>query len=169
MNTGNQRSGATPLGADTETTPFGKDSLGKNIDRKDIMAIVAGHHVPYAATASIGFLDDFQQKVKKAFEYQGPKFLLVFSPCVNAWKFPGDQTVSIACLATETNFWPLYEIESGQYKINYEPKEKIAVEEFYKTQGRFSHLFRHPQKEKIMQKIQQETNSQWDRLKKLQT
>lgn len=168
MNTGNQRSGATPLGADTETTPFGKESIGKSVRKKDIMAIVAGHHVPYAATANIGFLQDFQAKVKKAFETKGPKFLLVFSPCVNAWKYPPSQTVSVARLATETNFWPLYEIEEGEYKISYTPKKSLPVEEFYKTQGRFKHLFARKDKNEIFKKIQQEIDLQWNRLKKFE-
>jgi pyruvate ferredoxin oxidoreductase beta subunit len=168
MNTGNQRSGATPLGADTETTPFGKKSIGKNIRKKDIMAIVAGHHIPYLATANIGFLQDFQAKVKKAFETKGPKFLLVFSPCVNAWKYSPSQTISVARLATETNFWPLYEIEEGEYEINYTPQKALPVEEFYKTQGRFKHLFGRKDKDEIFQKIQNEIDLEWDRLKKVE-
>jgi len=164
MNTGNQRSGATPLGADTETTPFGKKSLGKNSTRKDIVSIVAGHDIPYVATANIGFLDDLKEKVKKAVEMKGPKFILVFSPCVNQWKYPTDQTIKIAKLATETNFWPLYEIENGRYKINYQSRKKISIEEFYKTQGRFSHLFKKKNKEEIFKDIQEEIDGEWREL-----
>ncbi len=167
MNTGNQRSGATPTGADTETTPFGKDSYGKTVKRKDIMAIVAAHHIPYAATANVGFLDDFKKKVKKAFETKGPKFLLVFSPCVNQWKYGIDQTINVAKMGTETNFWPLYEIEDGKYKINYEPKEPKLIEEFLQTQGRFRHIFKRDDKAKLLKKIQEEVDDEWERLKSL--
>jgi pyruvate ferredoxin oxidoreductase beta subunit len=166
MNTGNQRSGATPLGADTETTPFGEYSLGKNVPRKNIMEIVAGHNIPYAATANVGFLDDFKAKAKKAFGIEGPKFLLVFSPCVNQWKYPPDQTINIARLATETNFWPLYEIENGKYKINYLPRKRIKVEDFYKTQGRFKHLFNNKNKIEIFRNIQSIIDEEMIKLKK---
>lgn len=167
MNTGNQRSGATPLCADTETTPFGCNSSGKDIPRKNIMEIVAGHNIPYLATANVGFLNDFERKAKKALEIKGPKFLLVFSPCVNQWKFPPSETIEIAKLATETNFWPLYEIENGNYKINYKPKKKRPIEDFYKTQGRFKHLFKDKNSsKKIMESIQIDIDNQWKKLKK---
>lgn len=164
MNTGNQRSGATPLGADTQTTPFGTESIGKGGKRKDIMAIVAGHHVPYAATANIGFLDDFKAKVKKALTIKGPKFILVFSPCVALWKFPPSKTFDVAKLGTETNFWPLYEIEEGKYKLSYQPKERKPIEEFYSTQGRFKHIFKSDQKDAILQRIQAEVDRGFERI-----
>jgi pyruvate ferredoxin oxidoreductase beta subunit len=83
------------------------------------------------------------------------------------WKYPESQTISIAKLGTETNFWPLYEYENGNYKLNYEPKEKIPVEEFYKTQGRFKHLFKREGKEKIFQDIQEVTDQEWRKIKNL--
>lgn len=169
MNTGNQRSGATPIGANTETTPFGVESFGKTSKRKDIMAIVAGHHIPYAATANVGFLADFEKKAKKALETKGPTFLLVFSPCVALWKYPPSKTIEIAKKATETNFWPLYGIENGKYKISYEPRETESVEEFYKTQGRFKHLFKRDDKEEIFSIIQSAVDDQWNEIKKLQS
>ncbi len=164
MNTGNQRSGATPLGADTETTPFGKESFGKKIRRKNIMEIVAGHNIPYLATANVGFLNDFENKVKKAFEIEGPKFLLVFSPCVNQWKFPSHRTINVAKLGTQTNFWPLYEVENGKYKINYFPEKKKKIEEFYSTQGRFRHLFQRKDKIEIFKKIQKEIDEEFEKI-----
>ncbi|MDZ7611636.1 MAG: thiamine pyrophosphate-dependent enzyme [Candidatus Moranbacteria bacterium] len=164
MNTGNQRSGGTPIGADTETTPYGKDSYGKSTKRKDIMSIVAAHHIPYAATANVGFLEDFKHKAKKALETKGPTFLLVFSPCVNQWKYPPHKTIDVAKLATETNFWPLYEIENGEYKINYTPSKKIPVEEFYQTQGRFKHIFKRKDKDEIIKKVQEEVDGEWERI-----
>lgn len=167
MNTGNQRSGGTPMGAETQTTPSGKEAFGKDVKRKDIMSIVAGHHVPYAATANVGMMDDFQAKVKKALSIKGPKFILVFSPCVALWKFPPEKTFEIAKLGTETNFWPLYEIENGEYKISYEPKERKSIEEFYKTQGRFKHLFRRDDKEVLIRKIQKSIDDDFSRIKAL--
>lgn len=167
MNTGNQRSGATPLGADTETTPSGKDSFGKNTWRKDVMAIVAAHNIPYLATANVGFPQDLKNKVKKAMEYDGPKFLLVFSPCPSLWKFDASQTIRIAKLATETGFWPLYEIDEGHYQINHVTKEKIKVEEFYKTQGRFKHLFKRKDADDIMEAVQKDIEDNWEKLRKL--
>ncbi len=167
MNTGHQRSGATPLGASTQTTPAGKESIGKSIRRKDLMKIVTAHRPAYAATANVGFLADFERKVKKALSTKGPSFLLVFSPCVPLWKYPESQTINIAKLGTETNFWPLYEYENGNYKLNYKPKEKIPVEEFYKTQGRFKHLFKNKNKEKIFQIIQQTVDTEWQKVNNL--
>ncbi len=167
MNTGHQRSGATPIGSSTETTPAGKESIGKSIRRKDLMQIVTAHRPAYAATANVGFLADFERKVKKALEAKGPSFILVFSPCVPLWKYPESQTINIAKLGTETNFWPLYEYENGEYKLSYEPKEKISVEEFYKTQGRFKHLFKRKDKEKIFADIQDITDKEWKKVKKL--
>lgn len=166
MNTGGQKSSATPMGADTETEPFGKKSSGKETRRKDILAIAAAHNIPYAATASVGFLPDFERKVKKALQIKGPKFLLVFSPCINEWKYPMGQTMSLAKLATETNFWPLYEVDAdGKYIINHNPKEPKPVEEFYKNQARFRHLFKREDKEEIFKNIQMEIDKQWEKLK----
>ncbi len=167
MNTGHQRSGATPIGASTQTTPAGKESIGKSIRRKDLMKIVTAHRPAYAATANVGFLADFERKIKKALKVKGPSFILVFSPCVPLWKYPESQTINIAKLGTETNFWPLYEYENGKYKLSYEPKEKIPVEEFYKRQGRFKHLFKREDKEKIFADIQEITDREWEKIRGL--
>ena len=169
MNTGHQRSGSTPIGASTETTPAGKESIGKAIRKKDLMQIVTAHRPAYAATANIGFLDDYKKKVRKALAVEGPAFLLVFSPCVPLWKYHESQTINIAELGTKTNFWPLYEYENGEFKLSYEPKEEIPVEEFYKTQGRFKHLFKRDEKEtkEIFQAIQQITDQEWEKVKKM--
>jgi len=166
MNTGNQRSSATPYGANTETVPAGKVSFGKTQKKKDMMAIVAAHHVAYAAQANVAHLDDLKKKAKKAFATPGPTFLNVYSPCTNNWKFPTSQYVRIARLATETNSWPLYEIENGSYVINYAPKEKKPIEEYLKTQGRFKHLFAEKNKE-VIKEIQKQVDEEWKRLQKL--
>ncbi|MEI6588105.1 MAG: thiamine pyrophosphate-dependent enzyme [Candidatus Moraniibacteriota bacterium] len=163
MNTGNQRSSATPYGAGTETTPVGDESFGKVEMRKNLMGIVAAHNIPYAAQANIANLADLKMKAKKALAVDGPSFLTVFSPCTNNWKFPTSQYVAIAKLATETNFWPLYEIENGEYKLNWEPKALKPVSEFLKTQGRFKHLFL-PKNKLILDQIQKVVNVEFARI-----
>ena len=166
MNTGNQRSSATPYGAGTETTPVGKDSFGKMERRKDLMAIVAAHRVAYVAQANIANLADLKMKARKALAVEGPSFLSVFSPCTNNWKFPTSQYVAIAKLATETNFWPLYEIENGRYKLNWEPKTLKPVTEFLKTQGRFKHLFL-PKNKAVLEQVQKIVNDEFARIASL--
>jgi len=163
MNTGNQRSSATPYGAGTETTPVGKKSFGKMETRKSIMEIVNAHRIPYLAQANVAYLADLKKKAKKALEVEGPSFLAVFSPCTNNWKFPTSQYVRIARLATETNFWPLYEIENGKYNINWATEKPKPVEEFLKTQGRFKHLFS-KQNENVLKDVQNKVDEEWMRL-----
>lgn len=168
MNTGGQRSGATPRGAETETTPFGKETWGKNNNRKDLMEIVFAHHLDYLAVANIGFLEDLKKKVKKAINVEGPSFLLVLSPCTALWKFPSSQTIKIAKMASDSLFWPLYEIEKGQHKITYQPKKIIGLEEFYSLQGRFKGLFLKDKKQRtaFFQKEQEAVEKNWEQLKK---
>ncbi len=163
MNTGNQRSSATPYGAATETTPSGKASFGKTEKRKNLMDIVAAHHIPYLAQANVAFLPDLKKKAQKALAVEGPSFLSVFSPCTNNWKFPTSQYVNIAKLATETNFWPLYEIENGKHNITWEPKNVKPLTEFLKTQGRFKHLFKE-KNQPIIDQMQRIANEEFARL-----
>lgn len=163
MNTGGQRSGATPYGADTETTPAGKRSFGKKEKRKDLMSIVIAHHLKYAAQANVAFLPDLAKKAKKAFEIEGPRFLLVLQPCTNLWKYPTSEYVRIGKLATETNFWPLWEYFEGKYKINWATENPKPLEEFLKTQGRFKHLSK-PGNEKVITEMQKEVDEEWKRL-----
>lgn len=166
MNTGNQRSSATPYGAFTETTPTGKTSFGKVEERKNIMEIVKAHNIPYLAQANVAYLPDLRKKAKKAFATKGPKFLSVFSPCTQNWKFPTSEYVKVARLATEANFWPLYEIEKGEYHINWASENPKPIEEFLKTQGRFKHLFRAENK-KVLESIQKRVDEEWMRLVKM--
>ncbi len=163
MNTGGQRSGATPYGADTETTPAGKNSFGKTEKRKDLMSIVIAHHIKYAAQANVSYLPDLAKKAKKALEMEGPRFLLVLQPCTNLWKFPTSQYVNIGKLATETNFWPLWEYEDRKYKINWATEDPKVLPEFLKTQGRFKHLFK-PGNEKVIAEMQKEVDENWKKL-----
>lgn len=166
MNTGGQRSGASPYGSDTETEPAGKFSFGKTRQRKDLMEIVNAHHIDYLAQANVAYIHDLKMKAKKALEIQGPSFLLVLQPCINLWKYPTSQYVRIGKLATETNFWPLYEIENGKYKINCNPPAggPKPVEEFLKTQGRFKHLFQKKNKN-VIEEIQKVVDENWNALK----
>jgi pyruvate ferredoxin oxidoreductase beta subunit len=166
MNTGGQRSGATPRGADTETTPAGKHSLGKAEKRKDLMSIVIAHHIKYAAQSNVAYPNDLKQKAKKAFEMSGPRFLLVLQPCTNLWKYPTSEYVRIGKLATETNFWPLWEYMDGRYKINWAAENPKPLEEFLKTQGRFKHLFKSGG-ESVIAEMQKEVDEEWKRLVQL--
>lgn len=165
MNTGGQRSSATPMGASMETTPAGKESFGNRTNRKDIMEIVKAHHINYLAQANVGYVEDMRAKARKAFETKGPSFLLVFQPCTNVWKFPISDYVKVAKLATETNYWPLYEVENGEYTVSMKPKEQKKIEEFLKTQRRFKHLFL-PENKKLVKNIQRNINEDWKSLLK---
>ncbi|MEI7891252.1 MAG: thiamine pyrophosphate-dependent enzyme [bacterium] len=151
MNTGGQRSGATPFGANTETAPAGETSFGKAQQRKDLMEIVNAHGIKYLAQSNVAYIHDLKKKAKKALETKGPSFLLVLQPCTQLWKFPVSDYVAVGKLATETNFWPLYEIEDGKYTINNVVKNPKPIEEFLKTQGRFKHLFGEKNKERIVE------------------
>jgi pyruvate ferredoxin oxidoreductase beta subunit len=164
MNTGGQRSGGTPYGANTETEPAGMESFGKSVQRKDLMEIVKAHHIKYLAQANVAYPQDLKMKAEKALKTKGPSFLLVLQPCTNLWKFPTSQYVRIGKLATETNFWPLYEIENGNYVINYVNKKPKSIEEFLKGQGRFKHLFEAKNK-KVLKEIQKTVNANWKKLK----
>ena len=140
MNTGIQRSGATPLGAATTTTPAGTVVAGKQQQKKDLTCIMIAHHIPYVAQASIHNPVDLSNKIKKGIELDGPAFLNVLCPCIPGWRIAPDMAVESARLGVETCFWPLYEVEDQRYNINYRPKEKLPVTDWLFTQGRFRHL-----------------------------
>lgn len=163
MNTGGQRSGATPFGANMETEPAGKKAFGKIEERKDLMEIVAAHGVKYLAQANVAYLSDLKRKAEKALSMDGPTFLLVLQPCTNQWKFPTSDYVRYGKLATETNFWPLYEIENGNYVINYVPDNPKPVSEFLKGQGRFKHLFEVKNKS-VIEEMQKRVEEKWKTL-----
>ncbi|MHC5034849.1 MAG: thiamine pyrophosphate-dependent enzyme [Planctomycetota bacterium] len=163
MNTGIQRSGATPKGAFTTTAPAGKVSPGKSQTKKNLTAIVAAHDVPYVAQASPHRARDLMRKVQKAVATEGPCFLNVLSPCPRGWRYPPDQTIDICKLAFDTCIWPLYEIEDGKTTVNYKPREKKPVQDWLKSQGRFRHLFS-PQNEHLIEEIQEEVDRKWERL-----
>jgi pyruvate ferredoxin oxidoreductase beta subunit len=162
MNTGVQRSGATPLGANTTTEPAGKVAQGKVQWRKDLTEIMVAHNIPYAAQAIIGNWADLTRKAEKAFSIRGPKFLNVLQPCRLGWGYKPEDTLVLARLAFETCLWPVYEVENGVYKIS-KPKEKKPVVEYLKTQDRFRHLFK-PGNEQLLAGIQVEVDRRWEQL-----
>jgi len=165
MNTGIQRSSATPPGAWTTTTPVGKVRPGKVGGKKDIVASVAEQGAMYVAQASISNFRDLIEKVRKAVSIDGATFINVLSPCPRGWRTDTGDTVSIARLAVDTCYWPLYEVENGKWKINYTPRQKLPVTEYLKPQGRFAHLFR-PENQHILEEIQEWVDSKWDLLQK---
>ncbi|MEF3245634.1 MAG: pyruvate ferredoxin oxidoreductase [Caldisericaceae bacterium] len=167
MNTGNQRSAATPFAANTTTAPAGRVSFGKPQWRKNIVEIAAAHRIQYAAQAALHNLPDLYNKAKKGFESNGPAFLAVFQPCTTNWHYDPALTVQYSRLAAETNFWPLYEIENGRVHINFKPKERKPIEEFLKGQGRFKHLFKEENKH-IIEEMQKTIDEEWERLLKLE-
>ncbi len=166
MNTGVQRSSATPACASATTSPVGEAIPGKPQDRKDMTSIVAAHHVPYVAQASVSNLIDLANKVERAMSYEGPKFLNVLVTCPLGWRTKRDSAVPMAKLAVETRYWPLYEVIEGQYKINYKPKKHVPVEEWLKGQGRFRHLFKNPALKSKIEDFQAAVDRNWDELLK---
>lgn len=163
MNTGIQRSGATPAGASTTTAPAGEKSFGKPQFRKDLTQIIAAHNIPYAAQATISNWKDLIQKSEKAFETKGPAFLNVLSMCHRGWRFKQQDTVKIAKLAVDTCFWPLYEITDGRYRLNYKPRKKRDITDWLSCQGRFGHLL-DPEQTTIIAHIQKEVDARWSKL-----
>lgn len=140
MNTGIQRSGATPYGASTTTSPAGKASFGENRPKKNMPMIMAAHGIPYVATASIAYPEDYMKKVKKAAEVDGPAYIHLNQPCTTGWGFDPSKTIEMGRLAVETGSWVLYEIEDGEFNVTYRPAERKPVVEYLKSQKRFKHL-----------------------------
>jgi len=163
MNTGIQTSTATPYGAITTTNPAAKI---KDIWPKDLMGIIAAHNIPYAATASLAFMEDFRNKIKKAKETRGFRLLMIDGPCPPGHKTEPEMSISVARLAVETNIFPLMEVEHQNYMINHEPEKYIPVDECMKLQGRYRHLFKNGSND-IIQQIQDYTDKNWKRLKDL--
>jgi len=162
MNTGIQRSGSTPIGAWTTTTPVGKKGEWEKRPKKRMVDILAAHRIPYAATASIGYPEDMIRKFQKAKTIKGTRFIQVFSPCPTGWKSDPSKTVEIAQLAVRTRMFPLYEVENGVYRITLKPKE-APIEDYLKLQGRFRHL-----PADVVEYINQHIEMEWDRLLKME-
>jgi len=165
MNTGIQRSSATPFGAWATTAEVGKAQQGKTQRRKDLTAIIAAHNVPYAAQASVSHWRDLTAKAEKAFAVEGPAFLNILAPCPRGWRSKPEDTISIAKLAVQTCFWPLFEIEDGEWRITTKVANKKPIEEFLKPQGRFKHLFK-PENAQLLAAVQAEVDRYWNVLQK---
>jgi pyruvate ferredoxin oxidoreductase beta subunit len=170
MNTGIQRSGGTPHGAWTTTSPAGKVIPGKPEHKKPIAHIMVAHEMPYVATANIAYWKDLVVKARKGMEINGPAFLHTFAPCPRGWRSENEKTVEIARLAVKTCIFPLWEAEYGEYKLSPQskaialnPKKKQPVETYLKTQRRFKHLFKEENK-KILEHIQNEVDRRWNKL-----
>jgi pyruvate ferredoxin oxidoreductase beta subunit len=163
MNTGIQRSSATPKGAWATTAEVGVAQAGKTQRRKDLTAIIAAHGVPYVAQASVSHWKDLTSKAEKAFNTPGPAFLNVFAPCPRGWRTPSSATIEIAKLAVQTGFWPVYEVDDGVWRQTVKVHNRKPVEEFLRPQGRFRHLFT-PGNEALLAEIQADVDRAWERL-----
>ncbi|MFA4871837.1 MAG: thiamine pyrophosphate-dependent enzyme [Patescibacteria group bacterium] len=154
QNTGYQSSGSTPLDANTTTTPFGKESMGAQQVKKDMIKIALAHGLPYVATATTGYLVDITTKVKKALTIKGPKYLQIYTPCIPGWGIETNQTMSVAQLAVQSGFYPIIEYVNGKLERVQKITKKVPVEEFLKVQKRFKHLFKSPEGKLEIAKIQ---------------
>jgi len=140
MNTGIQRSSATPFGASTTTSPAGKHSIGQTTWKKNMPAIAAAHDIPYVATACHSYPFDLMNKISKAIKVEGPSYIHVLSVCPTGWRLAPELTIRAGRLAVQTGIFPLYEIEKGEYTLNFDFPQLRPVEDYFKLQGRFRHL-----------------------------
>ncbi len=160
MNTGIQRSSATPFGASTTTSPAGKVSIGQVTWKKNMPAIAAAHNIPSVATACPSYPFDLMAKVEKGASTLGPAYIHILSVCPTGWRCATDLTIRIGRLAVETGTFPLYEIENGKYRLNFDFPQLRPVTDYMKLQGRFRHL-----SEGIIDKIQQRVSADYAELK----
>jgi pyruvate ferredoxin oxidoreductase beta subunit len=172
MNTGIQRSGGTPQGAATTTTPAGTVVPGKLETKKPIAEIMLAHEMPYVATASPYYWRDLLTKVRKGLEVEGPAFLHVFAPCQRGWRSDPAKSMEYSKLAVETCVFPVWESVNGQCQLSVPsrlvalaPQKKKPVTDYLQGQGRFRHLFT-PQNKKLLEEIQRATDERWERLLK---
>jgi len=160
MNTGIQRSSATPFMAATTTSPAGKAIKGQRTGKKNVPEIMVAHNVPYVATACPSYPIDLVNKVKKAKEVKGPAYVHVFSMCPTGWRSASEETIKLGRLVVETGIFPLYEVENGKYRMTTEiPKKLRPVEDYLKLQGRFRHL-----NADDIAKVQALVNKEWRKL-----
>lgn len=161
MNTGIQKSGLTPFGAKTTTTPAGKNIHGNIRPKKNMFEIAAAHDIPYAATATVGYMNDFLDKVKKASQINGTKYIHVIAPCPTGWGIPVSDTVEAAREIADCGLWYLAEYENGEFILNRDPKEFTDVAEYLKKQGRFRHLT-----DKDVALIVRSRDEKWEKIRK---
>jgi len=147
MNTGIQRSSSTPHAAMTTTSPPGRVRMGKRHLKKDIVSIIAAHHIPYAASSSVAYPSDIRKKVRRAMSIKGSTFLLIHSPCPLGWGHGGSMTIEVARLAVQTGLFPIIELERGELTGTMPIRHPKPVTEYLKEQKRFRHLFKEGQRE----------------------
>ncbi|MBE6488316.1 MAG: pyruvate synthase subunit beta [Methanosphaera stadtmanae] len=140
MNTGIQRSSSTPFGASTTTSPAGKNSFGENRFKKDMATIMAGHGIPYVATACVSEPQDLMNKVKKAAEAKGPAYIHVLQPCATGWGYDPSKTIKLGKLAVDSKAWVLYEIDNGRINVTKKITNPVPVKDYLSMQKRFKHL-----------------------------
>jgi pyruvate ferredoxin oxidoreductase beta subunit len=160
MNTGIQRSSATPYGAMTTTSPPVKVSIGQATWKKDMPSIAAAHNIPYVATACPSYPFDLIQKVKKGVTIEGPAYIHILSVCPTGWRSAPDLTIKIGRLAVETGVFPLYEVQEGKYKLNFNFPKLRPVKDYLELQGRFRHLT-----DEVIQRIQARVKKEHLKLK----
>ena len=163
MNTGVQRSGATPFGASTTTSPSGTVGLGKMQQRKDMTAIAIAHHIPYVGQGCAAHWYDLSKKAQRAGAAHGPAFLNVLSDCPVGWGHEPREFKRILDAAVESRFWPLYEVVDGEYHLTYEPVDRIPVAEWLRGQKRFEHLFA-PENADLLTYVQRRIDEDWEAL-----
>ena len=164
MNTGIQRSSSTPMFADATTSPAGKVIPGKQQNKKDLTAILAAHDIPYAAqTTFIKDFRDLHEKAHKAIYTPGAAFLNVMAPCPRGWRYPSEDIMEICRLAVESCVWPLYEVEDGVWRLSYEPRKKLPIEDYLRPQGRFRHMFAKGN-EWMIEAAQKNVDKKWEAL-----
>lgn len=142
MNTGVQRSSSTPHSAATTTSPVGKERMGKRHLKKDIITIIAAHHVAYAATASVAYPSDLRKKVRRAMAVEGATFLQIHAPCPLGWGYNDALGIEVARLAVQSGLFPLIELERGELTGAMPLRHPTPVSAYLKMQQRFSHLFK---------------------------
>lgn len=160
MNTGIQRSSATPFGAATTTSPAGKVKQGQFTWKKNMPEIAVAHNVPYVATACSSYPFDLMEKIQKAARMEGPAYVHILSICPTGWRVPPDRAIWIGRLAVESRVFPLYEVVYGKYRMTVETLQPRPVAEYLKAQGRFRHLT-----PDLIAKIQERVNKEYERLK----
>lgn len=162
MNTGIQKSGLTPFGAKTTTTPAGQNIRGTVTHKKNMFEIVAAHGIDYAATASVGYVQDFVNKVQKASKVNGTSYIHLFAPCPTGWGTATDTTIDIAKEVVDTGLWYLAEFENGEFYLNRNPKEFAPIKDYLMRQSRFKHL-----EEEDIENIVESRDEKWKRIRRL--
>lgn len=160
MNTGIQKSSLTPYGMRTTNTPAGENIHGCMTSKKNMFEIMAAHDIAYAATASLGYPEDYLNKLEKAKKCSGPSYIHVYSPCPTGWGIPSEISISLAKEAVDCGLWYLAEYENGEFIVNKNPKEFTPIKDYLKKQGRFSHL-----DDSDIEEIIKQRDTKWEKIR----